>query len=100
MIDPITLSRPLQSVAAQWLMVLPATILLGAAALRMLQPPQHEPARAISLMVEMDWSAHCKIGSWNFVFDSTWSCRYRWLLRFARRLARRPAVAERCAFSV
>jgi hypothetical protein len=31
--------------AFQWLMVLPATIFLGAAALRLLQPRQYEPAR-------------------------------------------------------
>lgn len=29
----------------EWLMVLPATVLLAAAALRLLQPRQHEPAR-------------------------------------------------------
>ena len=33
---------------SEWLLVLPATLLLGGAALRQLQPPQYEPARTIS----------------------------------------------------
>lgn len=33
---------------SEWLLVLPATLLLGAAALRQLQPVEHEPARTIS----------------------------------------------------
>lgn len=33
---------------SEWLLVLPATLLLGGAALRQLQPPQNEPARTIS----------------------------------------------------
>ena len=36
----------------EWLIVLPATLLLAAAALRMLQPRQHEPARAIWILLE------------------------------------------------
>jgi len=39
----------------EWLIVLPATLLLAAAALRMLQPRQHEPARAIWILLE--WTA-------------------------------------------
>lgn len=35
---------------SEWLLVLPATLLLGAAALRQLQPPEHEPARTISMI--------------------------------------------------
>lgn len=43
-------SSPKFSVLAisEWLLVLPATLLLGGAALRQIQPPQHEPARSIS----------------------------------------------------
>ena len=43
-------SSPKLSVLAisEWLLVLPASLLLGGAALRQLQPPQHEPARTIS----------------------------------------------------
>lgn len=33
---------------SEWLLVLPATLLLGGAALCQLQPPQNEPARTIS----------------------------------------------------
>ena len=33
--------------SAEWLMVLPATILLSAAALRLLQPREHEPSRTL-----------------------------------------------------
>ncbi len=36
--------------AGEWLLVLPATLLLAAAALRQMQPAQHEPARTISLL--------------------------------------------------
>jgi len=39
----------------EWLMVLPATLLLAAAALRSLQPPQHEPARTSWIIFE--WTA-------------------------------------------
>ena len=39
----------------EWLMVLPATFLLGAAALRLLQPSQHEPARTAWIFLE--WAA-------------------------------------------
>src|SRR5262245_33635486 len=35
---------------SEWLLVLPSTLLLGASALRPLQPPQNEPARTISLI--------------------------------------------------
>lgn len=35
---------------SEWLLVLPATLLLGGAALRQLQPPQNEPARTISMI--------------------------------------------------
>lgn len=38
--------------ASEWLLVLPATLLLGAAVLRQLQPPHYEPARTISLIFE------------------------------------------------
>ena len=42
-------SRKLSAVAiSEWLFVLPATFLLGGAALRQLQPPENEPARTIS----------------------------------------------------
>lgn len=36
----------------EWLMVLPATVFLGAAALRVLQPRQYEPARTSWIIVE------------------------------------------------
>jgi len=36
---------------SEWLLVLPAALLLGAAALRQLQPAQYEPARTISAML-------------------------------------------------
>ena len=39
----------------EWLLVLPATLLLAAAALRSLQPPQHEPARTSWIIFE--WTA-------------------------------------------
>lgn len=35
---------------SEWLLVLPATLLLAAAALRQLQPAEHEPARTISMI--------------------------------------------------
>src|SRR5260370_14266572 len=40
--------------AAEWLLVLPATLLLAAAALRQMQPAQHEPARTISML--LNWA--------------------------------------------
>jgi hypothetical protein len=40
----------------QWLMVLPATVFLGAAALRLLQPRQYEPARTSWAILE--WTAN------------------------------------------
>jgi len=36
----------------EWLMILPATLLLAAAALRMLQPRQYEPARTSWIIFE------------------------------------------------
>lgn len=36
----------------EWLMVLPATLLLAAAALRTMQPREHEPARTIWILFE------------------------------------------------
>ncbi len=39
----------------EWLIVLPATLLLAAAALRMLQPRQYEPARTSWILLE--WTA-------------------------------------------
>ena len=36
----------------EWLMVLPATVFIGAAALHVLQPRQHEPARTSWIIVE------------------------------------------------
>ena len=39
----------------EWLLVLPAALLLAAAALRSLQPPQHEPARTSWIIFE--WTA-------------------------------------------
>jgi hypothetical protein len=39
----------------EWLMVLPATVFLGAAALRMLQPRQYQPARTSWIIFE--WTA-------------------------------------------
>jgi hypothetical protein len=35
---------------SEWLLVLPAALLLAAAALRQLQPAEHEPARTISMI--------------------------------------------------
>ncbi len=40
---------------SEWLMVLPAALLLAAAALRSLQPPQHEPARTSWIIFQ--WTA-------------------------------------------
>src|ERR1700674_2238095 len=37
-------------VVSEWLLVLPAALLLAAAALRQLQPPQQEPARTIGMI--------------------------------------------------
>jgi hypothetical protein len=36
---------------SEWLLVLPASLLLGGAALRQLQPPQNEPARTMSTIL-------------------------------------------------
>lgn len=40
--------------AAEWLLVLPPSIFLAAAVLRLLQPPQYEPARTSVLI--FDWT--------------------------------------------
>jgi hypothetical protein len=37
---------------SEWLLVLPATVFLAAAALRLMQPPQYEPARTSWLIFE------------------------------------------------
>lgn len=47
---PACPSRLFAWAVSEWLLVLPATLLLGAAALRQLQPAEHEPARTISLI--------------------------------------------------
>jgi hypothetical protein len=39
---------------SEWLLVFPAAVLLAAAVLRQLQPPQNEPARTIWLI--FDWT--------------------------------------------
>ena len=38
--------------ASEWLLVLPATLLLAGSALRQLQPPQYDPARTIGMIFE------------------------------------------------
>src|SRR5690349_24116235 len=38
---------------SEWLLVLPAALLLAAAALRQLQPAEHEPARTISMIFSL-----------------------------------------------
>jgi hypothetical protein len=48
-------SRPSVVAIFEWLMVLPATVFLAAAALRMLQPRQYEPARTSWIIFE--WTA-------------------------------------------
>ena len=50
--NPVSPFKLFAVAASEWLLVLPATFLLGAAVLRQLQPPQYEPARTISLMSE------------------------------------------------
>lgn len=45
---PARSSRLSVLAVSEWLLVLPATLLLGGAALRQLQPPQNEPTRTIS----------------------------------------------------
>jgi hypothetical protein len=45
---PASPARLFALALSEWLLVLPAALLLGGAALRQLQPPQHEPARTIS----------------------------------------------------
>jgi hypothetical protein len=48
---------------AEWLMVLPATVLLAAAALRVLQPPQYEPARTSLLIFEWTTGHISRLGA-------------------------------------
>ena len=47
---PASPSKLFALAISEWLLVLPATLLLAAAALRQLQPAQHEPARTISMI--------------------------------------------------
>ena len=49
------LFRLLLVAVCEWLIVLPATLLLAAAALRMLQPREYEPARTSWILLE--WTA-------------------------------------------
>jgi len=49
--DPANSPKLSALALSQWLLVLPATLLLGAAALRQLQPAQNEPARTISTIL-------------------------------------------------
>jgi len=49
--------------AFQWLMVLPATVFLGAAALRFLQPRQYQPARASWIIVEWTTTHVSRLGA-------------------------------------
>jgi hypothetical protein len=39
-------------VISEWLLILPAALLLAAAAMRQLQPPQYEPARTMGMVFE------------------------------------------------
>ncbi len=47
----------------EWLMVLPATVLLAAAALRMLQPRQYEPARTSWIIFEWTMTHVSRVGA-------------------------------------
>jgi hypothetical protein len=47
----------------EWLMVLPATVFLGAAALRVLQPRQYEPARTSWIIVEWTTTHISRLGA-------------------------------------
>ncbi len=47
----------------QWLMVLPATLFLGAAALRLLQPPQYEPAHTSWIIFEWTTAHISRLGA-------------------------------------
>ena len=47
----------------EWLMVLPATVFLGAAALRVLQPRQYEPARTGWIIVEWTMMHISRLGA-------------------------------------
>jgi len=49
--------------AFQWLMVLPATVFLGAAALRLLQPRQHQPARISWIIFEWTTTHVSRLGA-------------------------------------
>jgi hypothetical protein len=46
---PASPSRLFAIAFSEWLLVLPPALLLAAAALRLLQPAEHEPARTISM---------------------------------------------------
>lgn len=48
---PASSSKLIAVAVSEWLLVLPAALLLGAAALRQLQPAAHEPARTISMFL-------------------------------------------------
>src|SRR5260370_92462 len=47
----------------EWLLVLPATVLLAAAALRMLQPRQYEPARTSWIIFEWTMTHVSRVGA-------------------------------------
>src|SRR5260370_17313057 len=47
----------------EWLLVLPATVLLAAAALRMLQPRQYEPARTSWIIYEWTVTHVSRLGA-------------------------------------
>jgi len=49
--------------ALHWLLVLPATIFLGAAALRLLQPREYEPARTSSAITEWATTHVSRLGA-------------------------------------
>lgn len=50
---PASPSKLFALAVSEWLLVLPAILLLGAAALRQLQPAESEPARAISIIFSL-----------------------------------------------
>jgi len=57
-------SRRLPVIAiAEWLMVLPAAVLITAAALRLLQPRQFEPARTSGLILEWAMTHISRLGA-------------------------------------
>jgi hypothetical protein len=57
------LSRSPMFALGQWLMVLPATLFLGAAALRFLQPQQYEPAHTSWVIVEWTTTHISRLGA-------------------------------------